>query len=120
MEKVKNTIQPIPYEKIGIEAAFYRWGIEQVENNEHGEPQWEYYEIMVFATVTADKITRAVIDLLWGNGLEQKYLNDYYAAVEGLLPESAKDNYINFLAQRKTIKEEIDNVCELNGIPKNR
>jgi len=40
--------------------------------------------------------------------------------LEGVLSEDKKQPYLDFLAQRKVVKEEIDSVCVQNGIPKNR
>ena len=118
MEKIKYDFQPAVLQNRGDGAWYYRWGIEQVQVEE--ETKWQCHEVLVWETITADKITRAVVDYLWGNGLEQKLLNDYYGALEGVLSEDKKQPYLEFLAERKVIKAEIDNVCSQNGIPKNR
>ena len=122
MEKIKYDFQPAVLQSRGDGAWYYRWGIEQVQVEEEGGSVLKYkcHEVLVWETITADKITRAVVDYLWGNGLEQKLLNDYYGALEGVLSEDKKQPYLDFLAQRKVVKEEIDNVCLLNCIPKKR
>ena len=55
----------------GDGAWYYRWGIEQVQVEE--ETKYKCHEVLVWETITADKITRAVVDYLWGNGLEQNF-----------------------------------------------
>ena len=120
MEKITYDFQPEVLQNRGDGAWYYRWGIEQVQVGEEIEIKWKCHEVLVWETITADKITRAVVDYLWGNGLEQKLLNDYYGALEGVLSEDKKQPYLDYLAQRKVVKEEIDSVCVQNGIPKNR
>ena len=122
MEKITYDFQPAILQNRGDGAWYYRWGIEQVQVEEEGGSVTKYkcHEVLVWETITADKITRAVVDYLWGNGLEQKLLNDYYGALEGVLSEDKKQPYLDFLAQRKVVKEEIYNVCAQNGIPKKR
>lgn len=120
MEKITYDFQPAVLQNRGDGAWYYRWGIEQVQVGEEIEIKWKCHEVLVWETITADKITRAVVDYLWGNGLEQKLLNDYYGALEGVLSEDKKQPYLDFLTQRKVVKEEIDGVCAQNGIQKNR
>jgi len=57
--------------------------------------------------LTSEVVTASVIAALYGNGYEQKLLNDYYAAIEGILPVEYKKPYIDFLNERKSIKEMI-------------
>ena len=48
---------------------------------------------------------------------EQKLLNDYNAAKENILPEAAKAAYLEFLAEKKRIKEMVEADCEVYSIP---
>lgn len=97
----------------------YRWDIRDIQVD--GETKWECNEVIVWATVTSNLITQAVINHLWGNNYEQKLLNDYNAAREGLVEGEQADayvqSYINFLSQRKAIKEQIDLDCSALNIP---
>lgn len=91
----------------------YRWDIRDVQLD--GETKWDCNEVIVWATVTSNLITQAVINHLWGKDYEQKLLNDYNAAKEGLTQglqaEGHIQSYIDFLSQRKAIKEQIDIDC---------
>lgn len=91
----------------------YRWNIIAFKLDE--ETKWECNEVIVWATVSANLITQAVINQLWGKDYEQKLLNDYNAAKEGLTQglqaEGHIQSYIDFLSQRKAIKEQIDIDC---------
>jgi len=72
--------------------------------------------VIVYATITANKITEAAIAALWGNGIEQKLLNDYNASLLGVLPAAAGQLYLDFLQQRKALKEQIDADSRLYNI----
>ena len=56
--------------------------------------------------------TEAVINALWGNGVEQKLMNDYNSAKEGVFTgekaTAAIDAYVDFLKERKAVKEAVD------------
>ena len=73
--------------------------------------KYKCFEVVVWQTVTKTKITSAVIEAIWGNGIEQKLLNDYNAASMGLLDESYLEKYSTFLKDRKEIKEKISADC---------
>ena len=130
--KNKNTMiaifdkKPSIYEANGNGSFTYRWDIKEVqistgmdaEQNEQTTTKWECKEVIIWATVTANKITEAVICSLWSVGYEQKLINDYYAAKEGVFGsvtgvEAKKciDNYKAFLASRKAVKEQINADC---------
>lgn len=111
--------KPSKFEAIGNGSYAYRWNIqeEQVEvqsaENEATETktQWKCYEVIVWATVTENKIKEAVIAALWGNSVEQKLLNDYNAAQQGVLAPEAAQWYCDFLVERDAVKAEIHAVC---------
>lgn len=115
MQRVNYDSKPSAIEAVGNGSYLYRWGIEAVtttvEDLESGEQDtrisWECYEVTVWNTPTENSITEVVVDTLWGNGVEQKLLNDYYSAIEGVLDESYKQPYIDFLTERKAVKEQI-------------
>lgn len=105
--------KPQILEKIENGKYFYRWDIKphttQIENKERQD--WECYEIIVYATLTANKILEKAIESIWGHNIEQKILNDYNAAILGILDESYIDKYKEFLNNRKQLKTQIDSDC---------
>lgn len=71
--------------------------------------------------MTAPKTQNHILETLLSERIpinrEQKLLNDYNAAMEGILPESAKDGYLEFLVEKKDIKERVEADCAEYGIP---
>ena len=85
--------------------------------------QYSCYEVIVWATVTSNKITEAVIGQMWEANYEQKLINEYNAAKLGMYGGSASSSeakakisaYKEFLAARSALKAQIDADCaELN------
>ncbi len=114
--------KPSVLETVGNGSFVYRWGIEEVPC-EHdiaeeapAATQWRCSEAVVWATVTREKVTEAVIAALWPSDIEAKLINDYNAATLGLLPEHYADTYRAFLTQRKTLKESIARDLEGLGL----
>lgn len=104
-------IKPKKIESIGNGSYFYRWDIKEVEKQydlNEKVIKWECKEVVVWLPLSANKITEVVINELWGNGVEQKLLNEYNAFVLGLGKEEYKTNYLNFLEERERIKTQID------------
>ncbi len=106
MKKVQYQDQPIKLEAIGNGSHLYRWDIEEVQIEE--ETIWQCYEVVVWNEPTRRKVTEAVIKSIWGINAEAKLLNDYNAANEGIINDSYKQLYIDFINERKAIKEEIN------------
>lgn len=114
--------RPVKYQANGNGSYTYRWNIHEVTfTNPDGTEgkRWEYNEVIVWATVTANKITQAVLNSLWDKDYEQKLINDYISSTTGLYDdiESKKkvSAYKDFLAERKAVKDMIDTDCaELN------
>ena len=120
METAFYDNQPAVFEAVGNGSYAYRWGMEQIQVANHDETtsvKYKCFEAVVWGTVTKDKITRSVIEAQWGNGIEQKMLNDYNAASMGVLESSYVDKYHDFLIERKSLKEQIAADCELFNIP---
>lgn len=105
----------------------YRWNIRQVEIPEETDSQhersatvkWECDEVIVWSTVTRNKITEAVVTKLWDGDFEKKLINDYNAAKEGVFGDIAGEEaqkyiaaYKNFLMQRKAVKAQVDSDCD--------
>lgn len=127
---------PSKFEAVGNGSYIYRWDIqeetvqqqtiadgEEQPDAESSRTQYSCYEVIVWATVTSNKITEAVIGALWPNDHEQKLINEYNAANLGVYggsktTEEAKAKiatYKDFLAARAALKAQIDADCaELN------
>ena len=84
----------------------YRWDIQTEQRNEY--IGYSYYEVTVWPTLTSNKILETCINEIWGTDVEAKKLNDYNAALLGLLDESYIDTYKEFLQQRKALKEQVE------------
>lgn len=115
--------KPSIYEANGDGSYTYRWNIQSVEvpagtDNEESTTKWKCEEVVVWGTVTKDKLTKSVVTTLWANDYEKKLINDYNAAKEGVFGSvtgaTAKAyiaRYKEFLAQRKAIKEQVESDC---------
>lgn len=119
--------KPSVYEANGDGSYTYRWDIKDVPapgsmNNAVGadeqKTQWECREVVVWATVTREKLTAAVLGATWDSDYEAKLINDYNAAKEGVFGAKTSDEakkcterYTSFLKERKALKEQIANDC---------
>ena len=127
--------QPSVFEAVGNGSTRYRFNIQEVEvenNQTSGEEsqsegqvtQWQCDEVVVFAPLSANKITQAVISHKWDSDYEQKLINEYNAANLGLIGGSktsdeakAKINaYKDMLTERAALKVQIDADCAEHGI----
>ena len=116
--------KPKVLEAVGNGSYLYRYNIteEQIEQTELTEQQtqWSCEEVTVWAPLSANKITEKVLTEKWDNNYEQKLVNEYNAAVMGMLSEDVaqkrKDAYMTFLQERIILKNQIDNDCKEIGI----
>lgn len=114
--------QPSKYEENINGSHTYRWNIKEVEVNHDGviTTQWECNEVVIWTSVSRSEITRCVLASLWDSDYEAKLLNDYNAATNNILSEDeakkAIDDYVNFLTERKAVKEMVLKDCEELGI----
>ena len=122
--------KPSIFEAVGDGSYIYRWNIEEVQVSEQaneGEQeagsnrvQYRCEEVLVWGTVTSNKITQAVISAISGSDHEQKLINEYNAAVLGLLSSEEADRTISaykaFLERRAAIKAQVDADCAELGI----
>ena len=81
----------------------FRFDIEEAINGEN--TQFTCHEVQIFGAVTSQKVIEAVIAEKWGNGVEQKLINDYNEYVLGAGDVAAKVTYEGFLVERKLLKE---------------
>jgi hypothetical protein len=115
--------QPEVLGALGNGAYRYRWNISEVEmemGHDEVAKKWQCEEVTVWPTLTANKITKAVISEIWPSDYEQKLVNEYNAAQLGVYDEvtaSKKvEQYRAFLVERNRIKAQVDRDCEALGI----
>ena len=125
--------QPKKLEAVGNGSFRYRYNIREEEklvqaseNSEtaqeaQAQPQWVCEEVTVWAPLSANKITAAVITEAFPSDYEQKLLNEYNAANLGMIPDAAETEkrrqaYTDFLRRRAALKKEIDDFCAEQGI----
>lgn len=106
MKRVYSDTYPTVLEKDVNGSYLYRWDIQTEQRDEY--IGYSYYEVVVWPTLTANKILETCINELWGTDVEAKKLNDYNAALLGILDESYIDIYKDFLQKRKQLKEQVD------------
>lgn len=125
--------KPSVIESVGNGSFLYRYAIEEVETSAPEQSddterpvrsQFQCQEVTVFAPLTSNKITEAVIADRWDPTYEQKLVNEYNAANLGLIggsktSDEAKEriaNYKAFLTDRSEVKAQIDADCVALGI----
>jgi len=109
--------KPSVYEANGDGSFTYRRNIKEISaqaDTENGDVQeqkthWGCDEVIVWATVTRDKLTAAVLASIWSSDYENKLINDYNAAKFGRLDSSYIKKYEDFIQQRKAVKRQIEN-----------
>lgn len=115
--------QPEVLGALGNGAYRYRWNISEVEmemGNDDVAKKWQCEEVTVWPTLTANKITKAVISEIWPADYEQKLVNEFNAAQLGVYDEATAtkkvEQYRAFLVERNRIKAQVDKDCEALGI----
>ena len=102
--------KPASIEAVGNGSYYYRYGIESVTEDNH--THWVCEEVTVWAPLTREKIVKAVISEKWDADLEQKLINNYNLAKEGLFYEEKADEcitaYRDFLSEREQLKNTIN------------
>lgn len=125
--------KPSKFEAVGNGSYLYRYNITEVgksaaeENAEQSEQsrretQWRCEEVVVWAPVSADKITEAVISDRCPLSRELKLVNDFNSVSLGLCSDDEQgasekaQRYHAYLTERKTLKEQVDADCVELGI----
>lgn len=119
--------KPEVFQEYGDGTLLYNFNINKVEiPNESPDPEalpitmWECDQVNVgVPPITSDIVTEAVMTTLFPSSLEQKLINDYNAAMMGLIggsktsPEAKAKiaAYQQFLKKRMELKEQIDEDC---------
>lgn len=115
--------QPEVLGALGNGAYRYRWNISEVEmemGHDEVAKKWQCDEVTVWPTLTANKITKAVISEIWPSDYEQKLVNEFNAAQLGVYDEATAtkkvEQYRAFLVERNRIKAQVDKDCDALGI----
>ena len=117
--------KPSKLEAVGDGSFLYRWNIEEVvteltEENagEEKTSQWKCEEVTVWAPLSSNKITEAVISDKWERNYEQKLVNEYNSAQLGLFGTTKSADaqtkiaaYKDFLTKRAALKAQVDADC---------
>ena len=86
-------------EAVGDGSTRFRINITEVENGYNCD------EVIIHGAIDASKVIAAFIAELWGNGIEQKLINDYNEYKAGLSDDAGAENrYLEFLGERKKLK----------------
>ena len=128
MTRAYYDTKPLDFEAVGNGSFRYRWDIREEKapkmNEEDSERvQYSCNEVIVWAPVTSNKITQAVIGAMWESDYEQKLVNEFNAANLGVYgaktSEEAKariEAYKTFLTERNALKAQVDADCKELGI----
>ena len=125
--------KPSVLEAVGNGSFLYRYDISEETSEVHSETesepvatktQWGCQEVTVYAPLTSNRITEAVISDRWDPNYEQKLVNEYNAASLGLIGGGAKSDeakariasYRDFLTARADLKAQVDADCADLGI----
>ena len=130
--------KPSKLEAVGNGSYLYRFNIEEqtieeqsseVENESatagsQTRTQWQCDEVTIYAPLSANKITEAVIASICPATHEQKLVNEYNAANLGMVGGSKTSDeakkrvaaYKEFLEYRNTLKTQVDEDCAELGI----
>lgn len=118
--------KPSILEAVGNGSYYYRFNIQEIESdteNNESSTKWSCDEVIVWAPISANKITETVISDMWNANYEQKAINEYNAAQLGIYGEitgeeaQARINaYKQFLKTRSELKKQIVEDCAELGI----
>ena len=105
----------------GIQEVTEEVTVEPAEEEEEAHPatvtKYRHNSVVMTAPKTQNHIIETLLTAKYPVNREQKLLNDYNAAKEKILPTSAKDGYLDFLAEKNAIKEMVEADCAEYGIP---
>lgn len=78
---------------------------------------WQYDSLRVEYPKTADHIFSTLLSAKYPASKESKLQNEYNSAVLHILPNTAKQPYVDFLNDRLAIREMVDGDCANEEIP---
>ena len=103
--KANYTNKPEIMEAVGDGSTRFRYNIVEADNGYNCD------EVIVYGAVTAEKVIAALIAELWGNGVEQKLINDYNEFKAGLSNNAdAETKYLEFLRERSILKKYVHEI----------
>lgn len=105
MEKVQYDYEPQQLKRDPDGSSIFCWDIEK-KTSEEGGDIWECYEVRMYVTPTIKSVKEAAITSMWPHNIEFKMINDYNESV--ISGNGVTDEYQEFLAERKRIKEIVD------------
>lgn len=123
--KAFYTNRPSKLEEVGNGSYLYRYHIEEVDapsSDQEQRKQWSCDEVVIWSPLTANKITEAVISEQWPLTRELKLVNDYNSTALGLCADNEEEaqqkaqRYLDYLSERKALKEAVDADCAELGI----
>ena len=100
-------------------SVYFRWDIAPViiaGENEESVTKYQCDEVLIWNTLTRDKITEAVIEEVYPDSVEKKFINDYLAASTGVGNVADIDTYKAFIADRDRLKSLVSDECLKQGI----
>ena len=115
--------KPSIFEANGDGSYTYRWNIREVEiaaggDSEETTTKWECEEVIVWGTVTSDKLTEAVIGKMCPVGREQKLINEFNAANLGVYgaktsaaAQAKMEAYQTVRTERDALNAQVDADC---------
>ena len=89
-------------------------------NEDTDTPQWSATVIPTCEPLSQNKFIETAMSLKYGNDYEDKLINEYNAAALGIYDADTSaamvERYKTFLADRKSMKADIERICIENGI----
>lgn len=126
--KVIYDNEPSVLEAVGNGSHRYHYDIKAVKTESaekssvtESKTQYECQEVIVWESLTSNKITEAVIADKWDGNQEQKLINEYNAIQLGITTDKTEianktAAYKEFLAERVRLKTIVDADCKTLGI----
>lgn len=79
--------------------------------------RFQYDVLRVEYPTTRNHILETLLNAKYDSNTESKLVNDYEAAQAGILDESYKEPYLDFLRDRVALKAQVEADCEPLNIP---
>lgn len=115
--------EPKKLSKVGNGSYRYVFNVEEkIDILEDGSVYhiWKAEEIVIYPPLSSNSLIKAVIEEYYGSDKELKLVNEYNAAMMGLILSPEKENiiqrYKDFLIKRASIKQMIEADCKELGI----
>lgn len=80
----------------------------RTHTNEEGIEGYLYDTLICPYPFTSNSVFRQLLQSIYGTDQELKLQNEYFSVVEGVDEDASKQPYIDFLIERKTLKNQVD------------